>query len=553
MASQSSSSHSEGEIVESDTEKATTSIVSHKGTNVDRPFRKSLSVSRSPSPVRSPRHYKSRDQSRSPYRKSRSAKRPPEDDHYDHVRNDPRRFRVRYEDSRYGERGRERSSHRDDVARHLGPGRSFREDRVGGGPSHGSQPRTRSRSPFHSRSSRPDNKMHDGRNGRADGPAWRREQDDRGYRGNSSMFSNQQSVSDRGQGPVAAARAVREAEIKFNQKQHNGSSSRDSDQPRAECVPLLRKVSSAKVSCISPTAENDTQPEEVALPTNGQVLDDAALIEERRKRREAIKAKHRGQATPMQLQALALDSKSVPPTPMADVTGEMLRDGKQRDHRAQQRFNTIYAATPRQSPPPTPQDASGQESPTDLVLLKDGDLANKSAAPDTPTQRDEPSAADYDPTMDMQEDKMRHDQRQRKGEVSSSTYDEKTIAKQDVLLPDAAANQVRDKTAEDGFDMFAEGDDVDMFAEAPATSKKLGGDAAKAVPIPQAKALDMSMLDDWDDSEGYYKVILGELLDNRYHVQSNLGKGMFSGVVRATDQKTRRLVAIKLIRNNETM
>ena len=36
-----------------------------------------------------------------------------------------------------------------------------------------------------------------------------------------------------------------------------------------------------------------------------QPVDEAALIEERRKRREAIKAKHRGQATPLIVQALA--------------------------------------------------------------------------------------------------------------------------------------------------------------------------------------------------------------------------------------------------------
>ena len=41
-----------------------------------------------------------------------------------------------------------------------------------------------------------------------------------------------------------------------------------------------------------------------------QPVDEAALIEERRKRREAIKAKHRGQATPLIVQALAHKSAS---------------------------------------------------------------------------------------------------------------------------------------------------------------------------------------------------------------------------------------------------
>ena len=188
-------------------------------------------------------------------------------------------------------------------------------------------------------------------------------------------------------------------------------------------------------------------------------------------------------------------------------------------------------------------------------MLADADLANSAASAMGTAQEDEPSAADYDPTMDMQEDKLRHDQHQRKIEVSSGAYNEVATMDQDVLLPNNATHKSADKKIEEGFDMFADADadELDMFAEAPASIKLPQERASRAVPIPQAKALDMSMLDDWDDPEGYYKVILGELLDNRYHVQSNLGKGMFSGVVRAKDQNTKSLVAIKIIRNNETM
>jgi len=46
----------------------------------------------------------------------------------------------------------------------------------------------------------------------------------------------------------------------------------------------------------------------------------------------------------------------------------------------------------------------------------------------------------------------------------------------------------------------------------------------------------------------------GELLDNRYLVFASLGKGVFSTVVKAKDRKKDdRVVAIKIIRNNETM
>ena len=189
-----------------------------------------------------------------------------------------------------------------------------------------------------------------------------------------------------------------------------------------------------------------------------------------------------------------------------------------------------------------------------MVVLNDADLANSSAVASGPSQEGEPSAADYDPTIDMQEDKMRHDEHHRKDEMPSRAYIEAATVDQAVLIPDADIQVSFEKTAGDGLDMFADDDDeLDMFAEVPAAPRKSEKEAAKAVPLHQAKALDMTMLDDWDDSEGYYKIILGELLDGRYHVQSNLGKGMFSGVVRATDQNTKRLVAIKLIRNNETM
>ena len=160
--------------------------------------------------------------------------------------------------------------------------------------------------------------------------------------------------------------------------------------------------------------------------------------------------------------------------------------------------------------------------------------------------------------MDMQEDKIRQDQHLQKDEVPSIAYNETVALKQDVLLPDSALKgpvsmQEAATRTRDEFDMFA--DEDDMFAEAAVLSKvdTLSQEPAKPVPVPQSQALDMGMLDDWDDPDGYYKVILGELLENRYHIQSNLGKGMFSGVVRATDQKTKRLVAVKIIRNNETM
>lgn len=221
--------------------------------------------------------------------------------------------------------------------------------------------------------------------------------------------------------------------------------------------------------------------------------------------------------------------------------------------------NSLREGSPNVSPPNTSKETLGQESPTAFIVTNDADLANTGIIEDE-TSRDEyePSAADYDPAMDMQEDKIRQNQHLQKEDIPSSAYDEAADAKQDVLLPDGFLHNPKPKqevikSPKDEFDMFAEEDD--MFVEAPVAARtdSFAKESAMAVPVPQSNALDMGMLDDWDDTDGYYKVILGELLENRYHIQSNLGKGMFSGVVRAMDQKTKGLVAIKIIRNNETM
>ncbi|KAK3579177.1 hypothetical protein CHS0354_022714 [Potamilus streckersoni] len=63
-----------------------------------------------------------------------------------------------------------------------------------------------------------------------------------------------------------------------------------------------------------------------------------------------------------------------------------------------------------------------------------------------------------------------------------------------------------------------------------------------------------SLLDNWDDAEGYYRVRIGEILDKRYQVYGYTGQGVFSNVVRARDAaRGAQEAAIKIIRNNELM
>ena len=99
--------------------------------------------------------------------------------------------------------------------------------------------------------------------------------------------------------------------------------------------------------------------------------------------------------------------------------------------------------------------------------------------------------------------------------------------------------ELRNKVAND--DIF--GDD-DMFKE-------------KLTPI-QPRIMESNdnpyLRENWDDSEGYYQINIGEILDGRYSVFSYTGQGVFSNVVRARDAHNNDAeVAIKIIRNNELM
>jgi serine/threonine-protein kinase PRP4 len=204
--------------------------------------------------------------------------------------------------------------------------------------------------------------------------------------------------------------------------------------------------------------------------------------------------------------------------------------------------------------PSPPAEIQEVGSPAVFDITNDQDLANTNDNISKGDENDGPSAADYDPTMDMREDKKRDDQRHN-DEVPSERYDEaKQMTERDILPPPnqvPLVEETRQTKPKDDFDMFADDDD-DMFADDPVPNGKPQMEVVEqeAAPIPQARELDIGMLDNW---EGYYKIILGELLNGRYHVQSNLGKGMFSGVVRAEDAITKKPVAIKLIRNNDTM
>ena len=209
MISRSSSTPSEGEIIESDSEKATTRNVDIRSTSVDRHFRKPAPVSQSPSPIQSPQFHRSRSHSRSPYREPRGAKRSYDDDEpHDRRRNDPRQFKVHFEGKRRAHNAYE------DLDRSDRSGLKLRyDDRSGSGRPRDKRRRTRSRSP-RPLGSAPDNERHSrvDKGARPGSHSWG-DRYEREYQDGRSRLSQKQSVSDWGHSLIATANNKPEAEI----------------------------------------------------------------------------------------------------------------------------------------------------------------------------------------------------------------------------------------------------------------------------------------------------------------------------------------------------
>lgn len=283
MASPASSD--EGEIRDTgvELEKANSSLLELDGTSVDRQDRTRSRSSNSQSPsfdsgssLRG-RRYGERDHPYYADHGPRGSKRSRDDDHYDHRHTDPRRFKVHYED-RTSDRRRARVSYDDLDNGSAHPTDLRYDDRY---PE--KRPRTRSRSPY--RAPRGDERRDRGgygqkERGRYDGPAGSGRPGSYGHEGQNGRTAIDQSVNKRADGPMPGTDvSKREAKsAQGYQQQHTDSSANGVRSDRSRLATEGNKE----------TAEAESEP-----------LDEAALIEQRRKRREAIKAKYRGSATPL--------------------------------------------------------------------------------------------------------------------------------------------------------------------------------------------------------------------------------------------------------------
>ncbi|SPO34641.1 related to mRNA splicing-associated serine-threonine protein kinase [Pseudozyma flocculosa] len=257
------------------------------------------------------------------------------------------------------------------------------------------------------------------------------------------------------------------------------------------------------------------------------------LLEESRKRRQAILQKYSATASPI--------SSAGAPSPAQPASVTVPQESRTE---AAQSTNT---STPRMS---------------GFSLAKD-DAAIAADA----RGADGISAADYNPDLDKAEDEAKQQQRLRRnlGLPLGPVGGKGTAAPDTVGGVAEGLGEPVDKLEDEYEEIEVDDDDDvdDMFAldeDRPKKKKVIrvpkGGSAAVAPMLQSDAGTSAATLNDnWDDPDGYYRIILGETMDRgRYQVFANLGKGMFSSVVKARDlQNGDREVAIKIVRIQETM
>jgi len=129
---------------------------------------------------------------------------------------------------------------------------------------------------------------------------------------------------------------------------------------------------------------------------------------------------------------------------------------------------------------------------------------------------------------------MKHDEMEHEKE-------KQMLDAQEAKVKQEANQDVKPKPTASTFDMFADDDITEDVI-------------AQAATVAKMDSTNISMKDNWDDHEGYYRVRIGEILNDRYRVYGYTGSGVFGNVVRATDSKKKeRQVAIKILRNNDVM
>ena len=273
-------------------------------------------------------------------------------------------------------------------------------------------------------------------------------------------------------------------------------------------------------------------------------FDEDAEIERRRKRREALLAKSTP-ATPLLVHALhGADKSSVtsPSRSPQSTAGLHERAASPQSGKGIFINKAISANSPDVGSPASHEYADDAELDA-IGITNDQDLMNVHAKGEA-NDEDGPSAADYDPTADMKEDGLKDEKRHGNIGLHGERGAPLPSLVASTTVPPEASKAKDESDEDDDFNMFAEDFDVDKYA-ATKSSKAAAEQGADADGAG-------GLLEDVD-KDGYYKMRIGEVLNGRYQIQTTLGKGMFSGVVRAVDITNKKLAAIKIMRNNDAL
>ncbi|PHH69102.1 hypothetical protein CDD82_7990 [Ophiocordyceps australis] len=287
----------------------------------------------------------------------------------------------------------------------------------------------------------------------------------------------------------------------------------------------------------------DSSPEAQIEPA--QAVDEDAEIERRRRRREEIMAKFNaplsiGDSKPQTNVGAGQDqvdggSLCSEPRLATKETQQPTAEGTRPDVDEVQ--NPISSGLSQireeeKSVTATPRSPIGEASPGTGQMADYTGLMNTHGAA---AQDDNygPSAADYDPVVDMAADERRDERRHGQAVLHGEPQPVKSAA------PVSQQSDTGEENEEDDFDMFAEDFDPVKYA----------------VHQQKRGRIEKTGLLQHDDQEGFYKVRIGEVIGDGYEAKAVLGRGMFARVVRAIDTKSRseKLVAIKMIRNNDAL
>jgi serine/threonine-protein kinase PRP4 len=266
----------------------------------------------------------------------------------------------------------------------------------------------------------------------------------------------------------------------------------------------------------------DDQPEVALAPIEDKVPTQETR-EEKRRRWAAIRAAAEQKPKENLLQQAVLTNASETTTPHVGSSA-------------------VLDTTMSPFPSPRAGDLDSVPASPDVMIIDKQAQDSRGSSPAVAS----PSAADYDPTQDMLDDRNRA--MKKNTDLRSDAYSE-TDPKVLSTLPAEKIAPVKEQKKKD-FDMFDFSDEEDEVED---VAQEQEGPAKGTV-------LDEKLLENWDDPEGYYKIINNELVNGgRHRMIKTLGRGVFANVAQAEevaadgDGQHGRLVAIKMIRRNELM